>query len=122
MPQVLVVDDDAPMLETTAELLRALGHTVTTASSAEAAFELLDATTGVDLVLMDIVMPGMSGVEAARVIAARYYPVIPVLLMTGFLGRHPLTFEALRHEAPVIAKPLNIKQLDALIRQAVDDA
>ena len=80
--QVLLVEDN-PQVRVFAEgLLADLGCEVIPAESAEQALERLE-TRPVDLVLTDVVMPGMSGVELARQIGKRH-PDVPVLLATGY--------------------------------------
>jgi hypothetical protein len=63
---VLVVDDDAAVRGTTAEILAGLGYTVLQAAGGEAAMELLGQGGTVDVLLTDVVMPGVSGPELAR--------------------------------------------------------
>jgi two-component system, cell cycle sensor histidine kinase and response regulator CckA len=85
--RLLLVDDDEAVRNVIATILRRAGHAVTVASSAEealaAAAGLLD---GLDLLVTDVVMPGMSGVELARVLQGRS-TTLKVLLFSGYPGR-----------------------------------
>ena len=63
--QVLIVDDEANMRKTLAEILRDEGYQVTTAASGEEAIRLCQ-TNRFEAVLMDVRMPGIDGVEAFR--------------------------------------------------------
>ena len=65
MGNILIVDDDAQLRQSFEKILTAEGHTVKTASSGEAAISLVKAVVP-DLVIMDVRMPGMSGLEAFR--------------------------------------------------------
>ena len=61
---ILIVDDDGTIVETTCEILKALGYSVLTAFSGEQALEVYrSATDRIDLVLLDLMMPGMRGDE-----------------------------------------------------------
>ncbi len=80
--RILLVDDDATVLRTSAALLRAGGHEVFEANSGAAAIDCLD-TTPVDLVLTDLGMPQVSGWDVARAAKARR-PDLPVVLLTGW--------------------------------------
>jgi DNA-binding NtrC family response regulator len=82
MSRVLIVDDVAPLAEQYAYDLRRLGgHDTLTASSGEAALELL-ARESVDCVILDLEMPGMDGFEVLRRVAHRGLDV-PVIVYTG---------------------------------------
>ncbi|WP_349369012.1 response regulator [Salinarimonas sp.] len=89
--RVLVVDDDPLVLASVVDMLIDLGHTVLSASSGAEALARLDESGDVDLVLSDLAMPGMTGVELAERLRRRD-PRPKVLLMTGFgdvAGRFP---------------------------------
>ncbi len=71
MARVLLVDDDANLREVYETLLTALGHDVTTVADGQAAIQWLLDNDHPDLVLMDMEMPLMNGVEATRKIRER---------------------------------------------------
>lgn len=80
-PRVLVVDDDARNRSLVREWLKAIAD-VEEAADAPAAYAALDAQP-VDLVLLDVMMPGESGISACKNIKARAGPYLPVLLFTA---------------------------------------
>jgi CheY-like chemotaxis protein/predicted kinase len=110
---VLVVEDDFEQRELLAEVLAELGCSVELAPNAGVALALLeDGAHGIDVVVSDQRMPGMSGVELARTVAARYPHVRPVLL-TAFsdeaIGADVVT---------VLAKPLRVVDLQRALEEA----
>jgi len=112
---VLVVDDDSGMAETLADILSVFGYAVTTANSAAAAVKVVTETRP-DLVLMDVRMPGPSGVEALKTLKA-LAPQVAVIMMTAF-ARENLAEEARRAAAlAVLPKPLDMERLLALLTQ-----
>lgn len=81
---VLVVDDERLLLDLTARILRRAGWTVLTAESAEAAIAIaLDDDVKFDLLLTDVVLPGMDGPTLVRTLAESGRPT-PYLLMSGY--------------------------------------
>ena len=80
---ILVVDDDALVLESIFEMLSELGHSVYKASSGGHALELLRKHAEIELVLTDQAMPGMTGIELANSIR-EIRPNLPVVLGTGY--------------------------------------
>ncbi len=82
--QILVVDDEPLVREVTAAVLRKLGHRVVTAESGAAALALVEGqASGPDLVLLDMVMPGLGGVDTFHRLRA-LRPELPVLLLSGY--------------------------------------
>jgi PAS domain S-box-containing protein len=81
--RLLVVDDDADVREIAREMLTEMGATVTEAEGAAAALLHLRTGADVDLVLADLTMPHVNGIELAREIAL-LLPQMPVVLMTGY--------------------------------------
>lgn len=110
---ILVVDDDREMVRTIADLLDLRGWNVTRAHSGEEAVDAVDARP-FSVVLMDIRMKGMTGVEALRRIRARR-PGVRVVLMTAYTT-HELIEEARREGVvDVLSKPLAVPRLMTLL-------
>lgn len=115
---VLVVDDEELVRHVTQELLGCLGYDSIAAATGEEAVERIRAGFRPDLVLLDVVMPGMGGVEAFRRIR-QIAPGIPVLLSSGFTD--PQAAAALLREGlnGLIAKPYRMENLNARIREVL---
>jgi CheY-like chemotaxis protein len=79
--RVLVVDDDPLQLRAAARLLRALGHSGALAPQGQVALDLLGQQV-FDVVLLDLRMPGLDGVEILRLLRPRF-PQLPVVLVSG---------------------------------------
>lgn len=80
---ILLVDDDPLVLISSGAMLDDLGHCVVSASGGQDALALLDNDAAFDLVITDVVMPDMTGLELANAIAQRY-PQLPIILSSGF--------------------------------------
>ena len=114
---LLLVEDDTDVRLALADLLRASGHVVTVASSAEAALELLGQTYQ-SLVLSDVDLgEGADGVKLMHEIAQRY-PFLPRILMSGLPPEILAARFGLSKEQPLLTKPFTIPQFEAAIRQA----
>ena len=116
---VLVVEDEDSVRLVLRRSLERLGYTVREATSAENALEALEADGSVDVVVTDIMMPGMNGRQLAERLAL-VMPGTPVLLMTGYADEHasPDGFSALAW--PVLLKPVNGRTLAREIRELLD--
>ncbi|MBI5487741.1 MAG: response regulator [Deltaproteobacteria bacterium] len=115
---VLVVDDDAEVLRTTERMLATIGYRVITAASGPAALAVIARGDGpIDLLLIDIVMPGMGGLATLRRVRERC-PALPALLMTGFAGRDFVPPVDLGAE--IVPKPLDLGALSAAARRAIE--
>jgi PAS domain S-box-containing protein len=111
--RVLVVDDNADVAEVTSSLFEHLGYETVYRDSAEAALDLLEEDTKIDLVFSDIVMPGtIDGIGLAREISSRY-PALQVVLTTGYSDAAKEVPTHLR----ILRKPFDA---DAL-REVIDD-
>jgi two-component system NtrC family response regulator len=117
METLLVVDDEKNYLLVLKELLVEEGYEVLTAQSATGALELL-ADTDPDLVLTDMKMPGMSGLELLKRIKHKD-PQLPVIMMTAF-GTVEKAVEAMRKGAyDYITKPFDNEILKKTISSAL---
>jgi CheY-like chemotaxis protein len=82
--KVLVVDDDARNLFAVTSLLERAGLRVVTASTAQEGIEQLTTQPDIDLVLLDIMLPGTDGFQAARLIRAMdAYATLPIIALTA---------------------------------------
>ena len=119
---VLVVDDDKDTLNFIADLISSMEKiTVYTASCGPEAIKLLeDQIDNVDILLSDVVMPGMSGVELAGSLADKD-PKTKVILMSGCLQPSPTFGNAAEYEKGFIRKPFSGKTLTNHIRKALDE-
>ena len=118
MSRILIVDDEDSMRALVARAIGMDGHDTVTASDGGEALDLLVAEAGTfDLLLTDIKMPVMDGIALALA-AARDFPNLTILLMTGFADQRERAsnLEAIIHD--VITKPFSV----ADIRTAVADA
>jgi two-component system, cell cycle response regulator CpdR len=118
MPRVLIVDDEDSMRMLVARAIAMDGHDIVTAQDGAEALEILGNEQGAfDLLLTDIQMPVMDGIALALT-AARDFPDVTILLMTGFADQRERAsgLNAIAHD--VITKPFSV----ADIRTAVADA
>jgi PAS domain S-box-containing protein len=83
--RILLVEDNPQVADVTAQMLTAMGFQVEATDRARKALERLDAgTTGIDLLLTDVIMPdGLNGVDLATLIRARF-PTLPIILTSGY--------------------------------------
>jgi len=102
---VLAVDDDILVLTNTIALLEDLGHTGIEAASAAEALNILE-QGGIDLVITDQAMPGMTGAQLAEKIKERW-PELPVVIATGYAEMEP-GFAA---DLPRLSKPFSGRDL-----------
>lgn len=115
---ILVVDDEASILELLGEYLRARGHEVRTATDGLSALALLDTTTP-DVVLSDMKMPGMGGLELLAKIRECPEPVATIL-MTGY-GTIDSAIRSMKDGAhDYLLKPFKLREVHAVISRAVE--
>jgi CheY-like chemotaxis protein len=112
---VLVVDDDPGVRFALSEVLSDRGHRVICAASGAEALGLLD---GVDVVVTDLVMPGMDGLELVSRIAARL-PALPVLLVTAHGSEQMVRLASSRGACGCLSKPFDIDDIARAIEGAI---
>lgn len=115
--RILIVDDDAGVLDLLSTTLRDRAQ-ISTASTAEEAIECLERSS-YDIVLTDLVMPGMGGMELLRRVST-LRPEARVIIMTGVSGPAEVA-ESLRHHAfTYLLKPFTITALRDAVDQAIN--
>ena len=115
---VLVVEDDAGVRQFSVEALRELGHTVLEAGRGTEALQMLDDHPAIDVLLTDVVLPGMDGPAIAKE-AGRRRPGLPVLFASGYTGSEAMNVGLLPPDAPLLQKPYTLQALAAKLRQAM---
>ncbi len=120
MSEVLIVDDDGQLRSSFSKLLAEEGHTVRTAPSGEAGVEEVEKQPP-DLVVLDVKLPGISGLEAFERIK-KIVPGLPVIVMTAY-GTTDTAIEATKLGAfDYILKPFDIPAVLELIERALESA
>lgn len=106
---ILVVDDEPVERQTLTEILRLEGYYVAAVANGEAALDYLR-THNVDLIILDLRMPGMSGIDVIKVLS-RTFPDVEVVLLTAH-GSMETAIEALRHRIhDYLLKPASPAQI-----------
>jgi len=114
--RIMLVDDEEVFLSTTKKVLERKGINVTTAMSGSEALEKLTQEK-IDVVILDVKMPGMDGVSALKAIKSRYSSV-EVIMLTGH-GTVESALEGLRSGASdYLTKPVDIDELVAKAEEA----
>ena len=113
---VLLVDDDDAVRTTTSSVLTELGYAVRSAESGLQALKILAQDPTIDVILTDVVMPGMSGPALARQ-ARLLHPALPILFISGYADPEGLTGEALLGR--LVRKPFRRAHLAGQIEAAL---
>ncbi len=119
---VLLVEDEAGLRRLIERVLADAGYVVMVAQDGLAALALSRAhAAGIDLLVSDVVMPGLSGLELARVLQAER-PEMRILLMSGYPREGGRPSEVLLSDVPFIAKPFKPSELLVACRRALAEA
>ncbi len=115
MSRLLLVEDDATLAEALARALRGLGHEVAVADSGEQALDALgDRLTSTDLVLLDVMLPGVDGFEVCRRIRAT--DTVPVILLTARGDAVDVVVGLECGADDYVVKPVEPRVLDARVK------
>lgn len=118
MAKILLTEDDEAVRSFVGRALEISGHQVITAEDGEEGYDCLIAHQGqFDLLLTDIKMPFMDGIELSRTAAAQF-PDLKILMMTGFADQKERAGDLEDIVIDVVPKPFTLTQ----IRSAVDAA
>jgi hypothetical protein len=111
-PRLMVVDDDPEVRVIVAEFLEDFGYRVIQASGGAEALSLLPQTPDLRMIITDIRMPDMSGIELAD-IATRRQRDLKVILISGYFVSQQVDWRFLR-------KPFRMKDLEAAVRAELE--
>ncbi len=116
---VLVVEDEAMIRSNVRECLQQLGYQVLEAESGEVALQTCDGLHGkIDLVLTDLVMPGMGGHQLAGELAQRH-PGVRMLFMSGYTEDSAARRDLLLRGSAFLQKPFSVADLSMAVQQAL---
>jgi len=118
---ILLVEDDAEVRRTGAQILHDLGYQIIEAENGPTALDILEANAGIDLVFTDIVMPGgVTGIELGQKVREKY-PELKLLFTSGYadevLEKHKLTHSELN----LIRKPYRADELARQVRRTLEE-
>jgi PAS domain S-box-containing protein len=116
---ILLVEDEAIVRELLARVLRAQGYTVVEAADGEGALAIAEGLDAIDLLLTDVVMPGLSGRELSERLAAER-PQLRILFMSGYTDEAIVHHGVRAGEAEFIAKPFTPDALARKVRAVLD--
>lgn len=115
MKNILVVDDDHMVLQAVTHSLKSQGYRVMTANNGMDALKLLE-TEKLSLIITDIMMPGLSGLNLISMLREFYSLKIPVIIISS-LGEENIVYPSLRLGASdFIIKPINFSKLLTSVR------
>lgn len=118
--QILVVDDEPAIRRFAARILLGEGYVVHEAGDGAEALAFITAVgAAVDVVVSDIVMPRLNGVELIQALATTH-PTLPVILMTGY-GAGALAERGIAAPCAVLAKPFAAERLVEEVRRCVKE-
>jgi putative two-component system response regulator len=118
--RILVIDDEPVVRMLVAEILETAGHDVVVAESAEQAIGVFEAEE-LELVVSDVVMPGLSGLELLETVRARRAS-LPVILITGAGTYETLSQALTRGAAGLVTKPFSHAELQSAVAEALERA
>ena len=117
-PHILVVDDEESIRLSLCDIIRAAGYDVSGASSGEEALEVLEARP-VDVVITDIRMPGLSGLELTGIVKEKYS--VDVIIITGYGGEFSYEEAWNRGASDFAQKPIRSKELIARLKRVLKE-
>ena len=120
MARILIAEDDDGVRLLVARALRLEGHEVVAVEDGEVALERLVADPDFDLLLSDIRMPAMTGIELAYATAARW-PDLAILLMTGYAEQKEAAEDLMRIIVGVVDKPFSLSEIRERVRDVLRD-
>jgi two-component system cell cycle response regulator CpdR len=116
MPRILLAEDDDSLRGFLARALERAGYEVTACADGEEAAAVLDQDW--DLLLTDIVMPGLDGIEVARLAAARH-PGLRIMFITGFAAVALAAGENAPPGAKVLSKPIHLREIVSEVERMI---
>lgn len=119
MARILLTEDDEAVQAFVARALQMDGHTVITADDGEDGYDRMIEHDGeFDLLLSDIKMPFMDGIELAHTVA-KHFPHMPILLMTGYADQRERADSVNAVVVDVVSKPFSLAEIRSAVKRAL---
>ena len=115
---IIAVDDEDTVLALMVEVLEEMGFDAIGATRADEALALMASNHPVDMLVTDVRMPGMSGVDLARKVREGH-PTIPVLFVTGYATELECGTRRLLDDAAMLTKPFTLDTFAQTIRRMI---
>lgn len=116
MPRILLAEDDDSLRGFLARALERAGYEVTACADGDEAAQVLDEAW--DMLLTDIVMPGLDGIELAR-LAAQRHPGLRIMFITGFAAVALAAGEQAPAGAKVLSKPIHLREIVSEVERMI---
>ncbi|MDE0951019.1 MAG: PAS domain S-box protein [Halioglobus sp.] len=116
---ILVVDDEQRILDVISSMLEMLGYGVFSAEGGEKALTILHENPSIELVVLDMLMPGMDGVEAFTELK-KISKDLKVIISSGFSAKDQMAEILVKGCDAFLAKPFNLVELSTKVRQVLD--
>ncbi len=116
---ILIVDDELDLAEIAATILGELGYECIVVFDAPAALSVLSNRRDIDLLMSDVIMPGMNGFELAG-LATERMPSLKVLMTSGYTGNTSMKSISAGKNYPLLRKPYSNRDVAIEVRKALD--
>jgi DNA-binding NtrC family response regulator len=117
LANILLVDDEVPFVETMTKRLKKRGFDILSAHTGQEALDRLSRNHGIEVVILDVKMPGMDGIQALEEIKRRF-PITEVIMLTGHATIES-AIEGMRLGAfDYLMKPCDMEQLVSKVETA----
>lgn len=113
--RILIVDDEADLREILQFNIQSWGYDTLCAESAESALEIIRSGESVDLILLDVMLPGMSGFKLASIIRGEMNLSIPIIFLTAKISENDMLTGFSAGGDDYITKPFSINEVRARI-------
>jgi signal transduction histidine kinase/HAMP domain-containing protein len=117
---IMVIEDEPALRDMVRRALLASGYSVVDAGDGAEALRLSESNGTIDLVLTDMILPGMTGREISAEFRRRR-PTLPIIIMSGYTGETYPALEALPFGVGYLEKPFSLADLRTRVRESLDE-
>lgn len=118
MAKILLADDDAAVRDLVRRALTSEGHNVEVTQDGQEALDVLESSTGVDILISDVDMPQLDGISLAEK-ALALKPSLAIVLMSGFSDQLERAARLRARKLLSISKPFTLEQIKQVVRSVL---